>query len=278
MKTTVAGVLMLLLLQMVAVLPAQGVEQKPYVFAVLPQRPPVVMHTNWRPFLDQLEQATGFKFKLKLYETMNQFEAELKQGVPDLAFSTPYQLMLVHGSQKYRPLVRGSHVLAGMLITRVDSPIKELPDLNNKQIAYVGSRNVCSLSLRQTLSQQNIMLNMKEVFVGSSSNVYKMVLLGKADAGTVLNVDFDAQPEDVKAKLRVLLIAPKIAPHPISAHPRVPKQVQQAVADAVLQMAAKPETSALLKPVQLGKPIVADYARDYKALEKMDYEAMTKGI
>jgi len=272
---TVAGLLMLL---MMAVLPVQGAEQKSYVFAVLPQRPPVTMHTSWRPFLDQLEKETGVTFKLKLYETMNQFEAEFKQGVPDFAFSTPYQLMLVHHSQHYKPLVRGSHVLAGTLITRADSPIKELADLNNKQIAYVGSRNVCSLSLRQTLSKQNIMLNMKEVFVGSSSNVYKMVLLGKTDAGTVLNVDFDAQPEDVKAKLRVLLIAPKIAPHPISAHPRVPKQVQQAVADAVLRMASKPETSGLLKPVQLGKPVLADYDRDYKALEKLDYDAMTKGI
>ncbi len=271
-----AGLVMLLVLA--GVLPVQGAEQKQYVFAVLPQRPPVTMHTSWRPFLDQLEQETGVRFKLKLYETMNQFEAELKQGVPDFTFSTPYQLMLVHHSQHYRPLVRGSHVLAGTLITRADSPIKELSDLNNKQIAYVGSRNVCSLSLRQTLSKQNIMLNMKEVFVGSSSNVYKMVLLGKTDAGTVLNVDFDAQPADVKAKLRVLLIAPKIAPHPISAHPRVPKQVQQAVADAVLQMAAKPETIPLLKPVQLGKPVPADYDRDYKSLEKLDYDAMTKGI
>lgn len=271
-----AGLAMLLVLT--GVLPVQAAGQKQYVFAVLPQRPPVTMHTSWRPFLDQLEKETGATFKLKLYETMNQFEAELKQGVPDLTFSTPYQLMLVHHSQKYRPLVRGSHVLAGTLITRADSPIKELSDLNNKQIAYVGSRNVCSLSLRQTLSQQNIMLNMKEVFVGSSSNVYKMVLLGKTDAGTVLNVDFDAQPADVKAKLRVLLIAPKIAPHSISAHPRVPKQLQQAVTDAVLRMATKPETSALLKPVQLGKPIVADYDRDYKSLEKLDYDAMTKGL
>ena len=273
---TVAGLAMLLLL--LVGMPAQGAEQKTYLFAVLPQRPPVAMHTAWRPFLDQLEHETGLKFKLKLYETMNQFEAELKQGVPDFTFSTPYQLMLVHHSQNYRPLVRGSHVLAGMLITRQDSPFKALSDLNNQEIAYVGSRNVCSLSLRQMLYQQNIKLNMKEVYVGSSSNVYKMVLLGKTAAGTVLNVDFDTQPADVKAKLRVLMIAPKIAPHPISAHPRIPKQVQQAVSDAVLRMAAKPETNALLKPVQLSKPVVADYARDYKTLEKMDYETMTKGI
>ncbi len=273
---TAAGLLLLLLLAVA--LPGRAAEQKTYLFAVLPQRPPVAMHTNWRPFLDQLERESGLKFKLKLYETMNQFETELKQGVPDFTFATPFQLMLVHKTQNYRPLVRGSHKLAGMLIVRNDSPYKELTDLNNHEIAYVGSRNVCSLALRHKLYQQHIKLNLNEIFVGSSSNVYKSVLLGKTAAGTVLNVDFDAQPADVKAKLRILMQTPYLAPHAIAAHPRIPQAAQQAVAHAVLQMAEKPETAILLKPVQLGKPVPADYERDYKPLESLDYEALTKGI
>lgn len=264
---------LVLLLVLAGIVPAQGAEQKQYVFAVLPQRPPVTMHTNWRPFLDQLERETGLAFKLKLYETMNQFEAELKQGVPDFTFATPFQLMVIHKTQNYRPLVRGSHQLAGMLIVRNDSPYKELRDLNNHDIAYVGSRNVCSLALRNQLYQQHIKLNLNEIFVGSSSNVYKTVLLGKTAAGTVLNVDFDAQPVDVKAKLRILMKTPYLAPHSIAAHPRIPANVQQAVAEAVLRMAEKPETTALLKPVQLGKPVVSNYERDYQSLENMDYEA-----
>lgn len=276
MKTAV-GLLVLLVLLAVA-LPGRAVEQKTYLFAVLPQRPPVTMHTNWRPFLDQLERESGLKFKLKLYETMNQFEAELKQGIPDFTFATPFQLMVIHKTQNYRPLVRGSHKLAGMLIVRNDSPYNELTDLNNHEIAYVGSRNVCSLALRHKLYQQHINLHLNEIFVGSSSNVYKSVLLGKTAAGTVLNVDFDAQPADVKAKLRILMKTPYLAPHSIAAHPRIPANVQQAVTEAVLRMAEKPETAALLKPVQLEKPVVSNYERDYKSLESLDYEALTKGM
>lgn len=256
----------------------QGAEQQHYLFAVLPQRPPVAMHTAWRPFLDQLEHETGLKFKLKLYETMNQFEDDLKQGVPDFVFATPFQVMMIQHRQHYKPLVRGSHTIAGLLITKKDSDFKELKDLDNQEIAYVGSRNVCSLSLRYILYQQHIKLQMRELYIGSNSNVYKNVLLGKSAAGAILNVDFDAQPADVKSKLRILLAAPKIAPHPIAAHPRIPKQLQQAVTDAVLKMATKPETTALLKPVQLAKPVTADYDRDYKELEKMDYDALTKGM
>ncbi len=132
--------------------------------------------------------------------------------------------------------------------------------------------------MRQVLSQQTVRLNLKQLFAGSSSNVYKSVLLGKSAAGAVLDVDFDAQPEDVKAQLTPLVRTPKMAPHPISAHPRVPKQLQQALEAAVIKMGSTAEGKKLLRAVQLSDPVPADYARDYKVLEKMDYDALTKGI
>lgn len=132
--------------------------------------------------------------------------------------------------------------------------------------------------MRQVLSQQTVRLNLKQLFAGSSSNVYKSVLLGKSAAGAVLDVDFDAQPEDVKAQLIPLVRTPKMAPHPISAHPRVPKQLQQALATTVLKMGSSAEGKKLLQMVQLSDPVPADYVRDYKVLEKMDYDALSKGI
>jgi ABC-type phosphate/phosphonate transport system, periplasmic component len=132
--------------------------------------------------------------------------------------------------------------------------------------------------VRQVLSQQTVRLNLKQLFAGSSSNVYKSVLVGKSAAGAVLDVDFDAQPEDVKAQLTPLVRTPKMAPHPISAHPRVPKQLQQALEAAVIKMGSTAEGKKLLRAVQLSDPVPADYARDYKVLEKMDYDALTKGI
>lgn len=132
--------------------------------------------------------------------------------------------------------------------------------------------------VRQVLSQEQVKLNLKQLYAGSSSNVYKTVLLGKAAAGAVLDVDFDAQPPDVKAQLQPLLYTPKMAPHPISAHPRVPNQLQQAITAAVLKMNMTPDGRKLLQGVQLADPVTADYNRDYKALETMDYDALTKGL
>lgn len=125
-----------------SVVPAMATEQKTYLFSVLPQRPPVAMHASWRPFLDHLEQQLGVKFKLKLYETMSQFEVDLWRGEGDFVFATPPQVVLARQSQKYQPLVRGSRTVAGVLFTKKGSAIKTLADLNNKEVAFVGSRNV----------------------------------------------------------------------------------------------------------------------------------------
>ena len=136
------GLLSALLLLFSFTLPVYAAEQKQYIFSVLPQRPPVAMHAGWRPFLDRLEKDTGASFRLKLYETMPQFEADMKRGEGDLIFSTPPHVILAYQSQKYQPLVRSSRTIAGVLFTKKNSAIKGVADLNNQEIAFVGSRNV----------------------------------------------------------------------------------------------------------------------------------------
>ena len=132
--------------------------------------------------------------------------------------------------------------------------------------------------VRQVLSQQQVKLNLKQLLAGSSSNVYKSVLLGKSAAGAVLDVDFDSQPSDVREQLQILIVTPKMSPHPISAHPRVPKRLHKALGEAVIRLDTTPGGQKLLQGVQLTKPVRADYTRDYKHLESMDYEALTKGM
>ena len=123
-------------------LPVAAAAKKTYLFAVLPQQPPVAMHASWRPFLDQLGAEVGVNFKLKLYESMAPFEDDLRRGTGDFVFLTPPQMVIARQSRQYQPLVRGSRTIAGVLFVRKDSPIKTVADLNHKDIAFVGSRNV----------------------------------------------------------------------------------------------------------------------------------------
>ncbi len=122
--------------------------------------------------------------------------------------------------------------------------------------------------------QQN-KLDFINVYAGSTDNVIKSVLLGKADAGAVFVSDLALEPRDVREQLRVLVETRKVAPHPLCAHPRVPRAVRDAVKRAVLAIAATPEGSELVRKVRLPNPVPADYDKDYRSLEEIDVRGLT---
>ncbi|MFH1026623.1 MAG: phosphate/phosphite/phosphonate ABC transporter substrate-binding protein [Pseudomonadota bacterium] len=248
---------------------AEAAGRKTYVFAVLPQQPPASMHALWIPLVERLERELGITIRLKLYDSMSGFEDGLKRGAGDFIFSTPPQMVIARSSQKYIPLVRGNRELAGVLFVRKDSPIKSIADLKATEIAFVGERNLCSVMTRYSLSQYNTDLNLVPLFSGSTTNVYRNVLLGKVAAGATLDVDIERENPETVAQLRVIMTTPKVAPHPVSAHPRVPKALREKMTATLLKLSKQKEGMELLKQVRIGEVVPADYARDYKNLEKI---------
>lgn len=116
--------------------------QAPYVLAVVPQLPPVTMHTNWTPFIQRLAAETGLQFTLKVYESMDRFEDDLVHGVPDFAYTNPTQMVLAKQKQGYVAMVRNNKPLSGYLFVHKDSPVKTADELQGKTIAFVGSKNL----------------------------------------------------------------------------------------------------------------------------------------
>jgi phosphonate transport system substrate-binding protein len=114
----------------------------PYILAVIPQLPPVTMHTNWTPFVQRLTKETGLQFTLKVYDSMDSFEEDFIHGAPDFVYTNPTQMVLAKHSQGYVSLVRDSKPLAGYLFVRKDSLIKSADDLPGKTIAFVGAKNL----------------------------------------------------------------------------------------------------------------------------------------
>ncbi len=248
-------------------------EQPVYVFAVLPQQPPVVMHKNWRPLLDQLTRDTGVEFKLKLYETMAQFEEDTLMGVPDLIFTTPPMTVIAHKQKGYNPLVRGAQSISGVLFVARDSPIVSVKELDGSSVAFAGSRNVCSIIVRDALA--NNAVGVRNLYEGSRANVVKSVLLGKAQAGATLNQDLAKDPQAL-SQVRIIMETAKFPPHPVSAHPRLPKKLVTAITTAILKMNDNENGKTLLKAAGIVDPIKATYDKDYKRLESIDVVGLSK--
>lgn len=251
-----------------------GGQPAAYVIAVLPQQSPVAMHENWSPFLERLTRETGIIFKLKLYETMAAFEKDALKGIPDLIFSTPPIAVLAHQKEGYKPLVRGSRETSGVLFVAKDSPIQSVKELEGKEISFVGSRNVCSILVRSALDK-DVRIGIKKQYQGSTANVIKSVLIGKAQAGATLDQEL-AREAQMFDQVRILLETPKFPPHPISAHPRLPKKVGDRIAAAVIRMHGDEAGKKLLKTVRMSEPVRADYNRDYRRLENIDIVGLSQ--
>jgi phosphonate transport system substrate-binding protein len=80
------------------------------------------------------------------------------------------------------------------------------------------------------------------------------------------------EPSDVRDQLRILYTTPQYAPHPIAVNPRVPLDVRDKLITAWIRLANDPENTQLFSDIQMSKPMLADYERDYQPLEKLKFK------
>ena len=265
------GVLMLVTLPWS--MTATCADEPAFTVAIVPQFAPLQIYRDWTPVLAHLERSTGYHFQLRVYEQIPRFEAELAQGIPDLAYMNPYHLVMVKQAQDYRPLVRDDATrLSGVLVVQRDGPIKTLTDLNGKTVAFPSPNAFgASLYMRALLAEKEG-LKINPVYGINHQSVYRQVMVGDAPAGGGVEATLHKEPEAVQAQLRVIYTTPGVAPHPFAAHPRVPVAAAKKIADALLAMGGDAEGSKLLAAVLMPQPVAADYLRDYEPLLRLNLE------
>lgn len=241
-----------------------------YHLAVVPQHTPIVTYQTWKPFTDQLARVTGLTIRLKVFRTFDEFEADLTNGLSELAFMNPYHQVVAHKAQGYIPLVRnGGQKLKGVLVVPKDSPIRTLRDLNGKTIGFPDPNAFAASLYLRALLRERENITFKSRYLISHSNVYRHVIVGNVDAGGGANITLSRERPETRDALHVLYETPGVVAHPLSAHPRVPEKVRTAITTAVLAMARDPDGQLLLKGVLMEKPSRADFGRDYLPLEQL---------
>ena len=253
---------------------AQAADARPeLVLTVVPRQPPAVTHVQWMPFSKRLGDDIGARIMLRVFDSIIDFERSFQAGEPDLVYLNPYHAVIARRAQGYIPLARaGAGGLSGALVVARDGPIHTLQDLQDKTIAFPHPNAFgASLYMRALLTERH-RIRFTANYVTSHGNVYRHVLRGLAAAGGGVNVTLRQEPPAVQEGLRVLYETPPVAPHPLSVHPRVPAALRAAIARAVLAMADDEPGRGMLAAVNLHDPVAADYARDYRDLERLQLE------
>jgi phosphonate transport system substrate-binding protein len=249
---------------------------RPWTVAVVPQFPAQQIHAAWMPALARLHELSGEPFELVHSPSIDAFEKRFLAGGPDFVFLNPYHMVMAAEAQNYRPLLRDRTGLSGVLVVRRDSPAQQTTDLRGRTLAFPSPNALgASLYMRALLADQGV--DFKPSYVKTHANVYRHVLAGEAAAGGGVRATLEAEPEGVRSQLRVLYETPKVAPHPLAAHPRVPDAVSDRVRDLVLGWPEDPADAALLAPMQMPHPVVADHARDYRPLQRLRLSSFVGG-
>ena len=239
--------------------------ERTYVFAVVPQGPPVVTNARWSPILERIARDTGIPLRIKLYERVETFQTDLTAGVADFAYLNPVQAVRAHRAARYRPLVRDEKPIRGVFFVARDSPFTSVASLAGREVAFVGPWSFCSVSLRHQVRGLGIVPR----YVGTGANATKHVLLGLAPAGGLLDVALEDAPPEVRDRLRVVFRTPPMAPHAVVVHPRVPREVADRVGDALRALAREAPGLELMRRVHMVAPMAAEYDRDYAPLEHL---------
>lgn len=242
---------------------------KTYSFGVVPQFEAKKLRRIWIPILRQLELKTGFKFKLIGAPTIPAFEKEFLSGKFDFSYMNPFHLLIANESQGYIPLLRDhSKQLQGVLVTRKDSDIKSVKDLNNKVIAFPSPNALgASLQMRAELHDK-FNLNIKPVYVKTHDSVYLNVYLKQTAAGGGVGKTLKKQKKQLSDSLKVIYKTTPVSPHPIAVHPRVPMQDRIKITNAFIALANSTTGQKLLSGIpikKLGKATM----ENYKPLEEM---------
>jgi len=247
-----------------------------YKFGVVPQFNARETYAIWWPILDKLSNETGLRFTLNGSSSIPDFEKEYLNGDFDFAYMNPLHILKGHKSQGYQPLARDhAQLLQGVLVVPVDSPIQSPSELEGKKVAFPSPVALgASLMIHADL-RGRFKVKVAPMYVHSHSSVYLNVALGHAVAGGGVQKTLEKQPPELRKLLRVIYKTREVNPHPISAHPRVPRAVQEKLLQALLALGQTTQGRQMLERIPI-RQIGPATLEDYQGLSLMGLERFSR--
>jgi len=211
---------------------------QPYSFGIVPQQSATRLARDWLPFLQELSQRSGVALRFATATDIPTFEGCLSQGAYDFAYMNPYHYTVFAESPGYRAFAhQRDRRLRGLIVVRAESPIERLEQLDGREVAF-PSPAAFGASAIQRAELRQLGIAITPVYVKSHDSVYRAVQNGLYPAGGGVTRTLEAADPAVRDRLRVLHSTRAYTPHAFAAHGRVPSAAAEAVARAMVAMAA----------------------------------------
>lgn len=150
-----------------------------------------VITQNSKEFLKFLEQETGYHFKTGITASYIALVEAFGTGRVDIARISPNGYLIAnekYGAEAKLKIIRdGVDFYRGQIITRVDSNIKSLKDLNGSKFAFTDPSSTSGFMFpKKLLNDNNIKLG-ETFFARKHANVVSMVYQKQVEAGAAFH-------------------------------------------------------------------------------------------
>lgn len=239
---------------------------------VVPQISASQLYVHWSSVLEKVGMASGECFDLKIAQSIPYFERDLVDGKPDFAFMNPYHEVMAYKARGYMPLLAdGKNKLDEIIVVKSKSQLSSIKELHGAKMAFPAPNSfAASLLVRATLAKQGI--DIEPVYVKSHSNVFRSVIAGDVVAGGAVNNTFQRESTEIKNEIKTLFVTSSYMPHPFSAHPRISENERENIIQGFMSFSKTDEGRRLLDGIQMPDPVMVNYSRDYKPLDRLDLE------
>lgn len=228
------------------------------------------MSQLWTPFVQHLSKTTGVNISLKVYTARADFERDLANGNVDLYFGNPGYGIVGHLRHGYLPLIRSDKkFLKGIIVVKKDSGIKTIEQLGNQVIVFPGENAFAASLYLRSILKSNFDLNYQPVYSDSHDNAYRTVLIGKTVAAGGVIRTLQQEPPERRQQLQIIYTTPGMKSHPLMALPDIALSTRTAIQKTIINLDSNTTGRKLLKSVKLQKPVIANYASDYKPIEHL---------
>jgi len=221
------------------VIPAYAGEPDPLTFGAVAMDIPAVMHKRLSPLTRYLSEALGRRVTVRPSPNLNMAVDEVASGAVDIAYLTPVAYLNAYRAGNVRivakTVTQGRSTFRLMIVTRADSPIRQVRDLAGKRFAF---GDAAAFLQRAAVVDAGIRLEQfgSYRFLGHYDNIARGVLNGDFDAGILK--DTSAYHWQEKG-LRILHESPDLPPYNIVVSRKLDAATAAAIKSALLRLDVK---------------------------------------
>ena len=250
---------------------------EPLILAVHPYLPAAEIVTRFTPLADYLDKQLGRRVQVRVGRDYEQHIDAIGLNSVDIAFMGPSSYVEMTARYGAKPLlarieVNGKPFLSGYIVTRTDSPLRNLTELRGKRFAFVDPDSTMGTIVpRYALQQAGVGLNSFAAYqhLSGHKDVALGVLNGDYDAGAVKSEVYD---ELAARGLRVLAKLPDVSEHLFITRTDLPADRVHVLRQALLQLKDAPNGAAIMHAINKEMTaMVPVIDADYDNLRKIQH-------